>query len=256
MIDINRFYCFGKKSPPLKWKCENPTGINRLYHIHYGTGGFYHKGKAYTFESGKLYYIPFDSDFYPYCSDSDPIIHTYADFEMTLPFISQDILMISDSENEVVKTAVQVFDECGRITVEKNIAPEAINRDPLLFELCRASVAGLVTYIAEKNNVHQINDDIISAALKKIHSELESDITVAEIAKESYMSVDGFIRRFTKVVGCTPYTYIKTLRIRTAMLMRQQGVDLGEIAKQVGYSDTSALLHAIRNFTKKSSGHR
>ena len=44
--------------------------------------------------------------------------------------------------------------------------------------------------------------------------------------------------------------YLKKLKIRTEINMRNEGYSLNEIAEKCGYSDSSALLHAIANESK------
>ena len=61
------------------------------------------------------------------------------------------------------------------------------------------------------------------------------------------MSTEGFIRKFKTYIGETPYNYLKRLKIRAALRIRKSGASWAEVAEGVGYSDTSTLLHAIKN---------
>lgn len=83
-----------------------------------------------------------------------------------------------------------------------------------------------------------------------MHKNLGTKQTIDDIAKECYLSTDGFIRKFKKEVGETPYSYLKKLKIRTAQNMRLTGMRLSDIAEKCGYSDPSALLHAINGVAK------
>ena len=64
------------------------------------------------------------------------------------------------------------------------------------------------------------------------------------------MSTNGFTRKFKHYLGVTPYAYIRTTRVRTALMMRTEGATLEEAAEKCGYSDAAALLHAIANEKK------
>ena len=90
-----------------------------------------------------------------------------------------------------------------------------------------------------------VKDKVILNALKLMHENLGQKQLISEIAEKCYLSTNGFIRKFKKEVGETPYFYLKKLKIRTAQNMRMSGVTLEEIAEKCGYSDSSALLHAI-----------
>jgi transcriptional regulator GlxA family with amidase domain len=107
----------------------------------------------------------------------------------------------------------------------------------------------LADKIAEKYNRESVKDKVILKALTLMHENLGKKQLISEIASECYLSTNGFIRRFKKEIGETPYSYLKKLKVRTAQNMRMSGATLDEIAEKCGYSDSSALLHAIGNTT-------
>ena len=65
------------------------------------------------------------------------------------------------------------------------------------------------------------------------------------ISNIAYAVSSVLIKRFSKCVGETPYSYMKKLKIRTALVLRSSGATLEEAAQGAGYSDASALLHAM-----------
>ena len=65
------------------------------------------------------------------------------------------------------------------------------------------------------------------------------------------MSTDGFIKKFTRAVGETPYSYIKKLKITMASIMRAEGATAEEAATACGYADASSLIHAISLMKKR-----
>ena len=83
---------------------------------------------------------------------------------------------------------------------------------------------------------------------------ISEDISIKEIAEESFMSCCGFIRKFKNALGVTPYAYLKQLRIRTANALRNEGMTLEQAAEKCGYSDASTLLHAISIESKSIKG--
>ena len=105
----------------------------------------------------------------------------------------------------------------------------------------------LIDKIRKTTNCKIIEDRTINEALIIMHKNFDKKISIAEIAKECYLSTDGFIRKFKYYVGETPYSYLKKLRLRTAQNMLSLGMSLKEIAEKCGYSDSSALLHAFNN---------
>jgi transcriptional regulator GlxA family with amidase domain len=74
---------------------------------------------------------------------------------------------------------------------------------------------------------------------------MSDPITVEMLADKCNMNRDTFIRKFTKIMGITPYAYLKNLRLRTAKILKRNGLPLSEIASLTGYSDSTSLLHAL-----------
>ena len=117
----------------------------------------------------------------------------------------------------------------------------------MFWEFCKASVIYLVNEIAMANQISKITDQIVIKSLEIMHTRMNEKLTVNEIARECYMNPDSFIRRFSHVVGITPHTYLKNIRLRTACYLKESGMSLAQIASDVGYSDASALCHALRS---------
>ena len=101
--------------------------------------------------------------------------------------------------------------------------------------------------IINEEKCELITDSIIIESLNIMREKLSEKLSIEEIAKKFNLSTEGFIRKFKKYLGVTPYSYLKNLRVRTALVMRAEGHPLSEIAEKCGYSDPSALLHAISN---------
>lgn len=93
-----------------------------------------------------------------------------------------------------------------------------------------------------------VEDQAVLHTLEMIHTRLQEPLTVEEMARACYLNKDCLIRRFARVVGTTPYAYLKNLRLHTARSLRAEGMSLGEIARCTGYSDASSLLHALKAF--------
>ena len=100
---------------------------------------------------------------------------------------------------------------------------------------------------AEKVHILKITDKVVTKSLEIMHTRMQEKLTINEIARECYMNPDSFIRRFSRIVGISPHTYLKNIRLRTARYLKESGMSLSQIASEVGYSDASALSHALRH---------
>ncbi len=229
----------GECTVPQDWIGLVKNSVNRLYYIHRGHGGYIKDGEKIEFTPGRLYLIPAFSKIRTYAPSENRIYHTYADYELIPPVISTDVLSIDPNEDEVVLSATKVFISlCKTQATLKNEDKTKYLEDTVVF---------LSKRIAEKNNSTVLRDKTIISALQIMHSRVKEKISIADIAEECHMSTEGFIRKFKVYIGETPYNYLKRLKIRTALKIRKSGASWTEASEAAGYSDTSTLLHAIKN---------
>ncbi|MBR2460267.1 MAG: helix-turn-helix domain-containing protein [Clostridia bacterium] len=217
------------------WKNEAYGGLNRMYYIKGGTGGYIEKGKKIPFVHGKMYFLPFYSNFVLYNDIQDNLSVTYTDFKLTTPVISSTVYCISPEDSPCIASAINTF----------NLLCLSQKRSETETEYLKNTVTYLVNEAVQAQPQKIINDEVVVTALDYIHSNLSQKISISDIAQKCFMSTDGFIRRFTRHVREPPYSYLRRLRLRTAMAMRAEGKVLSEIAEACGYSDASALLHAV-----------
>ncbi|MEJ3658484.1 AraC family transcriptional regulator [Actinomycetes bacterium KLBMP 9759] len=89
-------------------------------------------------------------------------------------------------------------------------------------------------------------DPLVGRALRLLHDDPAHPWTVAELAAEAGASRSVLARRFAELVGSPPMAYLKQWRLaRAADLMLDPDLTLDTIARQVGYSDGSALSSAF-----------
>jgi AraC-like DNA-binding protein len=239
----------GRRVVPKPWPNKALDGTNRLYYIEGGTGGYIEDGKRIPFEHGKLYFIPYYACISPYTDETDRIDHSYVDFTLSPPIMSKKVFCIDPHTNRQISAALHAFREfCHPFYKYLPPTPEREQTVELL--------SSLTVYLTEQtikeNKENLLADNTITTALNLMHNTLSEKLTVAEIAAKCYMSTDGFIRKFTRIVGETPYAYLKKLKVRTALMLRSEGLSLESVAKECGYSDASSLIHAIRASQKKS----
>ena len=245
---IGRIVCYGSENAPAdSWYCKKHVGINRLYYIHSGTGGYTHLGKTYRFLPDTLYYIPYTADFTPFCEAEDPIMHTYIDFELIPPIITDKVISLSAKQSDKLWSAVSIFVQGGTMTGHNNRDLSPLYAEPLFWELCKASIIYLVNQITVSNEIQKITDEVVIKAIETMHTRMNEKLSVEDIARECYMIPDSFIRRFSRAVGITPHAYLKELRLRTARYLKDSGMSLSQIASETGYSDSSSLSHALKN---------
>ncbi len=252
MSDFCKVYCSGSVKAPYDWVTSVPVGINRLVYINGGEGGYIKDNREIPFKAGCLYLFPgnayFVKTYSSYESDEIRVDHSYVNFDLIPPIISGEVFCLDPSEFDDIKPGVEVFKAlCMKCTHEGDFTSLSTTEQKFL----KSTVIFLVDKIIEKYDCEVIKDKIIINALKMMQENLHKKQTIEDIAKACYLSTDGFIRKFKKEVGETPYSYVKKLKIRTAQNMRSAGIRLNEIAEKCGYSDPCSLLHAIDSVSGK-----
>lgn len=100
---------------------------------------------------------------------------------------------------------------------------------------------------------HAQRDPVVGAALALMHDDPARPWTVAELAARSAVSRAAFARRFTRLVGEPPMSYLTCWRLCLAAdLLRDTDDTLTAIARKVGYANAYALsvaftrVHGVR----------
>jgi AraC family transcriptional regulator len=85
-------------------------------------------------------------------------------------------------------------------------------------------------------------------SMEFIHQNLQSNISLRDIASVANMSKYHFAKSFRNAIGIAPHSYLVKLRIeRARKLLVSENLSIDEIAIRVGYSDKS---HFVAQFLK------
>lgn len=123
-------------------------------------------------------------------------------------------------------------------------------------ELITLKIKELILLLLQSNQALSISDlfhrlfTIREVNMKAtVQAHLFSNLSVAELATLSGLSLSSFKREFQKLFNDTPASYIKTKRIAEAQkLLQLSSLSVSEICYQLGFSDVS-------NFTKIFKAH-
>lgn len=82
-----------------------------------------------------------------------------------------------------------------------------------------------------------------------IHAHLQSDLSIAQLARVAHLSQSHFLRAFRKTVGQPPHRYVLECRLHLAeQLIVTTNKSLSEIARCVGFSSHSHLATSMRRY--------
>jgi AraC-like DNA-binding protein len=93
-------------------------------------------------------------------------------------------------------------------------------------------------------------DRRIRRAVELMHSHLDQDLPLEEIASAAHLSPFHFSRLFKKLTGTSPHAYLATLRnTRAQALLAETDLSITEVSTRVGYSSSSHFTKAFRQAT-------
>lgn len=75
---------------------------------------------------------------------------------------------------------------------------------------------------------------------------LHRPLTVADMAREVFLSPTQFAARCRDETGVSPMQWLRDLRLARARALRASGLDAALTAERCGYRSASALVHALR----------
>ena len=244
-MKIGKISSFGTLLADGKWYSQEYLyRTNRIYYVHSGKARY----ENFVFEAGRVYFIPESPAFDPVAEDGEPFVHSYADFSLIFPIKCNSVISTAADADEELGVALGVF-LLGCKQKERLKHEEYKNGFYTLFE---TAISLIVTKIAECNGADFVFDETVTRALSIMNDRMNEDLTVSALAEEVYMSEDGFIRRFSRIMGATPYAYLKKLRLTTAAGMINDGEPISTAALAVGYSDAASLIHAMSKEKQKT----
>jgi len=175
--------------------------------------------------------------------------HFEFDRDMDHPFIQElpSIMHIKDTDLKqfswLKNVADLVIEEAGKEQSGSGIIVNKLGE--ILF--VHALRAFIEKNKSERGFIAAIQDERISKVLKEIHSSIEKDWSLEQLAQIAAMSRTSFANRFKILVGQTPFNYITQWRVlRAKELLEESKLSVGEIAEEVGYRSEAAFNRVFK----------
>jgi AraC family transcriptional regulator len=146
-----------------------------------------------------------------------------------------------------IMSAMTSETSAGRIFVETASATLAAR---LLQEYCDNGACKSL-----ERTTHRIDHARLRRALDHISSNLDREITLAQLAQVAGVSVFHFARTFTRTMGVSPSRYVSRMRLEKAMADIAAGkLSLAEIAFKAGFSSQASFTRAFYRATGLTPG--
>jgi AraC-like DNA-binding protein len=171
-----------------------------------------------------------------------------------------------DTLAELLPLVVLPFDGPQAATLKRLAATlDAECRDEAASPATRNQLAGVLMFEALRLHFEKTppaagwvrghEDPEIGPILRQMVDQPGKDWTLVTLAELGSMSRATFARRFRELVGCAPMDWLLELRMsRAAEQLSRQAADLKAIARESGYSSTSAFCAAFKRWSGRSPG--
>ena len=108
----------------------------------------------------------------------------------------------------------------------------------------------LISILKEnKQNEHMnllSNYPEVSSAIKYMHDHFSENITITQIATYAHTSVSTLERSFKKVLGQTPNSYLKSLRMTCSIELLNEGKTVSQACFLSGFNDYSRYINQFK----------
>lgn len=165
------------------------------------------------------------------------------DLKMRHLITQSDNIYCAGSVNSIADLMVHIVEEWfgSRIAraIESQFSPE-IRRS------FRAAA-----YQNEADSSH--HDEVVAQAQQWLQVNLQSPVSIAQLAAHSQLSARTLHRRFKRATGMSPQTYLQSIRVAGAKeLLRHSNLTVGDIAWQQGLQDVSYFSQLFRRHSGMS----
>ncbi|MCK4999742.1 MAG: helix-turn-helix transcriptional regulator [Anaerohalosphaera sp.] len=263
---INVEYCELDSS----WRYSNVYGpFHRLYLTSGGQGVVSHHGRKFILGPSVLHLVP---GYTNSCYRCDSFLEQYYvhfaceleghfDFFSEMPLSYQAQCMAGDVElfNRLIELNPGMglkerdprkYDKKLHLERSQGYADEV---SPAVFLESKGIMLQLLSRFidesAERVSEHK-EFGRIERAIRFMRENIDSQLTVKELADLACLNADYFSRVFTRVMGTGPIEYVHRKRVqRIKLLLLTTDMSLEQIAGTVGFSSASYLLRIFKKYT-------
>jgi AraC family transcriptional regulator len=143
------------------------------------------------------------------------------------------------------------------LSLQKELLADQPGREIVM----RALVEQLLVQILRRHSIARRSDELeisrvglidrrIRKSIELMHSQMDQNLSLKDLAAASYLSTFHFARLFKKITGVTPHNYLAAIRSQKAqLLLADHSLSINSIAAQVGYLSSSHFTKAFRSAT-------
>lgn len=238
--------------------------FTRIYYITKGHARIYLPDGVQELRPHHLYIIPAFMPHDCFCENEFEHYYIHIYNESTHDILNDWILPIevaADDQIHLFERLMSLFPNLGLTQSNPQIYDNMSNlyenvRKNKQRDLCaRIEARGIIyqiltAFIAKSKPKKFIQDIRIERAINYIHTHINSKIDINELASNSCLSKDHFIRMFKKEMKTTPLDYINKKKIEKAkLLLLTEKKQIKEVSYLLGFEDQTYFNRLFRKYT-------
>ena len=136
-------------------------------------------------------------------------------------------------------------------TLFESSSREELFKSPLYFLDLSSNIINIIRIYTEERRLQKGSDSgFFKPVLEYMSENLEKSLTLSELSAIVFMHPTYFVRRFGQCFGISPLAYFNRMKIYYTMgLLTSTHASVEEIAKAVGFSDSSYFARVFKKYT-------
>lgn len=236
-------YCGWERNEPLQKYASAPRKNHVLHFVLEGKGVFTTSGRKWELSKGDIFYIPPGTEAEYTADQEEPWTYAWIGYNGVR---ADECSALSGFSAEEPVRPTGMIDEVytqidGILQTQTSQISSELRRVSLLFELFSILVREN-EQLAESGKKSQEEPDFVKLAMTYISQNFDKNIRIHELALHLGVSRSYLSSCFKKSVGCSPQSYILSIRMEhAASLLRTTTLPVNIISGAVGYQDQLAF---------------
>lgn len=203
--------------------------------------------RVYNLEPGHIIFHK-PNELHKFYNTSSPganaLIFSFSMHGELCAFFKDKVFKLNPKQQQIINNMVEYASEhspvlSGSLNMHNRFT-EPIKRIPTYLQMISTYVHQLFLSIAENSTLstahYSPSADIFNTAVRFMHKNINTPLSVSDIAAESGTSVSNLKRIFDKYAGMPIHRYFLTLRLNRAAILLKQGHSVKETADLLGFS--------------------
>lgn len=229
------FLTCGYVTVPMTWGVEEKTAsvYTRIYFIEGGDVLYESETEKKRLKKNHIYCFPNKVPYRIVQNPKDCLSCTYVHIDIT-PYVISNLREISIERDPLAGCLMNAFREsCSGLLGEATVKVQQKLSDAMMeYLICRGQL--------------EVIDVKISDSILYMIQHIKEELEIEKLSAISGYHPQYYIRLFKKCMGMTPHQYLIQYRMKMALILLNNGMNVSKTAEQVGYKESKNLCRAFK----------